>query len=149
MRGLDYLVETLDDEYNLGLQTALTRLIAKRGYTEASSKTAEGVSETRVFAIQQFMKRGVERYVWDSVVRAEGLDPAEAKVRLNWGLQEALDYEKLIDLLGPLGVFVREYGPGIIRPAEMRKILRDIAKLPLEEEEPSQKEPMERRVIAR
>ncbi|NIS81953.1 MAG: hypothetical protein GTO14_17490, partial [Anaerolineales bacterium] len=31
MRGLDYLVESLDDEYNLGLQTALTRLIAKRG----------------------------------------------------------------------------------------------------------------------
>ncbi|NIO75667.1 MAG: hypothetical protein GTO14_17485, partial [Anaerolineales bacterium] len=75
------------------------------------------------------------------------LDPAEAQVRLNWGMPEALDYEKLIDLLGPLGVFVREYGPGIIRPAEMRKILRDVAKLPLEEEEPGEK-PMEARVLA-
>ncbi len=147
MRGLDYLVESLDDEYNLGLQTALTRLIAKRGYTEASSKTAEGVSETRVFAIQQFLKRGLERFVFDSVIKAEGLDPTEAQVRLNWGMPEALDYEKLIDLLGPLGVFVREYGPGIIRPAEMRKILRDVAKLPLEEEEPGEK-PMEARVLA-
>jgi hypothetical protein len=149
MRGLDYLVESLDDEYNLGLQTALTRLIAKRGYTEASSKTAEGVSETRVFAIQQFLKRGLERFVFDSVIRAEGLDPAEAQVRLNWGMPEALDYEKLIDLLGPLGVFVREYGPGIIRPSEMRKILRDVAKLPLEEEEPGEKKLMEARVLAR
>jgi len=149
MRGLDYLVETLDDEYNLGLQTALTRLIAKRGYTEASSKTAEGVSETRVFAIQQFLKRGIERFVFDSVVRAEGLDPAKAKVRLNWGMPEALDYEKLIDLLQPLGAIIQVYGPSVIRTPEMRKILRDIAKLPLEEEEPDQKEPMERRVIAR
>ena len=149
MRGLDYLVETLDDEYNLGLQTALTRLIAKRGYTEASSKTAEGVSETRVFAIQQFLKRGIERFVFDTVVRAEGLDPAEAKVRLNWGMPEALDYEKLIDLLQPLGAIIQVYGPSVIRTPEMRKILRDIAKLPLEEEEPGQKEPLERRVIAR
>ena len=149
MRGLDYLVESLDDEYNLGLQTALTRLIAKRGYTEASSKTAEGVSETRVFAIQQFMKRGVERYVWDSVVRAEGLEPEKAQVRLNWGMPEALDYEKLIELLGALAPIVQVYGPAVIRTPEMRKILRDVAKLPLEKEEPGQKEPMEKRVLAR
>ena len=149
MRGLDYLVETLDDEYNLGLQTALTRLIAKRGYTEASSKTAEGVSETRVFAIQQFLKRGVERYVFDSAVRAEGLEPEKAQVRLNWGMPEALDYEKLIELLGALGPIVQAYGPSVIRTPEMRKILRDVAKLPLEEEETSQERQMEKRVIVK
>lgn len=137
MRGLDYLVETLDDEFNLGLQTALNRLIARRGYTEASSKTAEDVSQTRVYAIQQFLKRGVERYIFDNVVATEGLDPKEAQVRLNWGLPEALDYEKLIELLGTLGPIVQVYGPSLIRTEEMRKILRDVVKLPLEEEEMS------------
>ena len=133
MRGLDYYAETLDDEYNLGLQTPLNRLISKRGFTEASSKTAESVSEDRVFALQQFLKRGVERFLFDRVVAAAGLDPEQAQVRLNWGVPETLDYEKLTAMLGQLAELLK-VNPSVISTVELRKILRDVAKLPLEEE---------------
>jgi hypothetical protein len=134
MRGLDYYVETLDDEYNLGLESALNRLIAKRGYTEASSKTAEEITEDRVFGIQQFLKRAVE-VLFDRVVAQAGLDPVEAQVRLNWGMPEALDYEKLTQILGIVTELLK-VNPSVIGTSELRKILRDVAKLPLEEADP-------------
>jgi hypothetical protein len=134
MRGLDYYVETLDDEYNLGLESALNRLIAKRGYTEASSKTAEGITEDRVFGIQQFLKRAVE-VLFDRVVAQAGLDPVEAQVRLNWGMPEALDYEKLTQILGIVTELLK-VNPSVIGTSELRKILREVAKLPLDEADP-------------
>jgi len=49
-------------------------------------------------------------------------------------MPETLDYEKLIALLSELVLILRDIGPNVITPAELRRILRDIAKLPLEEE---------------
>ncbi len=134
MRGLDYYAEMLDDEYNLGLQSALNRLISKRGYTEASSKEAMGVTEDRVYGFQQFLKRTAEA-VFDRVVAQAGLDPVQAEVRLNWGMPESLDYEKLSQILDQVTELLK-VNPSIIGTMELRKILREVAKLPLEEGEP-------------
>ena len=112
MRGLDFYVETLEDEFVLGLQ----------------------IAERRVLALQRFLKRGVERFLFDRVVAAAGLGPAQAQVRLNWGMPESLDYEKLSEILGQLTELLK-VDPTVIRHDELRKILRDVAKLPLEEEE--------------
>lgn len=137
MRGMDYYVETLDDEYNLGLQTPLTRLIARRGYTEASSRTALEVAENRVFALQQFLKRAAERYIFNPLIAKAGLDPVKAQVRLNWGVPEALDYEKLTAILDKIAAILT-VKPDIVTTQELRRILRDVAKLPLEKEQPQQ-----------
>jgi len=148
MRGLDFYVETLEDEFVLGLQTPLAKLVTKTGFTEASAKAALEIAERRVSALQRFLKRGVERYLFDRVVAGAGLDPKQAQVRLNWGIHEALDYEKLTNLLSHLITILKDVGPDVITPAELRKILRDVAKLPLEEEEKPQ-QMMEVEVLAR
>jgi len=134
MRGLDFYVETLEDEFVLGLQTPLAKLVTKTGFTEASANAALEIAERRVLAIQRFLKRGVERHLFDRVVTQSGLDPKQAQVRLNWGIKEALDYEKLTEMLSQLISILKDIGPNVITPAELRKILRDVAKLPLEEE---------------
>jgi hypothetical protein len=145
MRGMDKYVETLEDEFDLGLQTPLAKLVTKTGFTEASANAALDIGELHIIALRRLLKRSTE-YLFDSVVTAAGLDPKQAQVRLNWGIPEELDYEKLTDLLGHL-VTIMTTMPGVIRGHEMRKILRDVAKLPLEEEEPEQ--PTEVKAIAR
>jgi len=135
MRGLDFYVETLEDEFVLGLQTPLAKLVAKTGFTEASANAAVEITERRVLALQRFLKRGVERHLFDRVVAQAGLDSRQAQVRLNWGLPESLDYEKLTALLTQLIEIVAKIGPNVITPAELRKILRDVAKLPITEAE--------------
>lgn len=132
MRGLDFYVETLEDEFVLGLQTPLAKLVTKTGFTEASANAALTIGERRVSALQRFLKRGVERYLFNRVVVQAGLDPKQAQVRLNWGIKETLDYEKLSALLSQLVLILRDIGPNVIAPTELRKILRDVAKLPLE-----------------
>jgi len=132
MRGLDFYVETLEDEFVLGLQTPLAKLVTKTGFTEASANAALTIGERRVSAMQRFLKRGVERYLFNRVVAQAGLDPKQAQVRLNWGIKENLDYEKLSLLLSQLVLILRDIGPNVITPTELRKILRDVAKLPLE-----------------
>jgi len=134
MRGLDFYVETLMDEFVLGLQTPLAKLVTKTGFTEASADAALDIGERRVMALQRFLKRGVERFLFDRVIAQAGLDPEKAQVRLNWGMPESLDYEKLTQLLGHLVSIVEKVGPNVITAEELRKILRDVAKLPLGEQ---------------
>jgi len=137
MRGLDFYVETLQDEFVLGLQTPLAKLVTKTGFTEASASAALEIAERRVLALQRFLKRGVERNIFDRVVAQAGLDPKQAQVRLTWGMPESLDYEKLTGLLTQLTQIAKDIGPNVVTPEELRKILRDIAKLPLEKEVPN------------
>jgi hypothetical protein len=133
MRGLDFYVETLEDEFVLGLQTPLAKLIIKTGFTEASADAALEIAGRRVLALQRFVKRGVERYLFDRVVASAGLDPVKAQVRLNWGILESLDYEKLTLILSQL-IEILKVAPNVVAPLELRKILRDVARLPLERE---------------
>ncbi|MFQ6073970.1 MAG: hypothetical protein ACE5KC_02005 [Candidatus Bathyarchaeia archaeon] len=86
MRGLDFYVETLEDEFVLGLETPLAKLVTKTGFTEASANAALEIAERRVMALQRFIKRSVERHLFDRVVSQAGLDPQRAQVRLNWGM---------------------------------------------------------------
>ena len=137
MRGLDFYVETLENEHLLGLQTPLTKLFTAPGFTEASANAALEIAERRVLALQRFLKRGVERYLFDRVVAAAGLVPAQAQVRLNWGMPESLDYAKLSQILGQVTELLK-VNPSVIGTVELRKILRDIAKLPLEEQDPEE-----------
>jgi len=151
MRGLDFYVETLEDEFVLGLQTPLAKLVTKTGFTEASAKAALEIAERHVLTMQRFLKRGVERHIFDRVVAQAGLDPSQARVRLNWGIPERLDYEKLTSMLSQL-IEILKTAPNVITAAELRKILREVAKLPLEESEiqvPSQVLEVEKQLVGK
>jgi len=71
---------------------------------------------------------------WKQKARREpkraGFDPKQARCRLNWGMPEALDNEKLAALLPHL---VELQLNAVIKPNEIRSILRDVCKLPLED----------------
>jgi len=136
-RGLERYLDSLEDEFVLGLQTPLAKLVTKTGFTEASANAALEIAERRVLALQRFLKRQVERYLFDKVIAQAGLDPKQAQVKLTWGIPESLDYEKLSQMLGQLTELLK-VDPTVIRHDELRKILRDVAKLPLKEEEPTE-----------
>jgi len=133
-RGIEKYLEILDDEYLIGLQSPISNLLGKSGFKYATAKAAVEVVENLVMAFQRFLKRGVERHLFNKVVAAAGLDPKQAQVRLIWGMAEALDYEKLTQILGQLTELLK-VDPTVISHDELRKILRDVAKLPLEKEE--------------
>ena len=124
-------IEHVLNQVYLGGQTPLPKLFTTPGFTEASAKAAIEIAERKVMALQRFIKRIVEHEIFVPVLEQAGFDPKQAKCRLNWGMPEALDYEKLAALLPQLVVLTRDVMA--IKPGEMRKILRDVCKLPLEE----------------
>jgi len=129
-----YIDHILNQVY-LGGQTPLPKLFTTPGFTEASAKSAIEIAERKVMALQRFIKRIVEREIFTPVLEQGGFDPKEAECRLEWGMPEALDYEKLAKILPYL---VELQLNAVIEPSEIRAVLREVCKLPLEEiERPS------------
>lgn len=84
-RGWEPYVENVTNDFLLGLETPISRLFTTPGFTEASNCTALEAAERKVISLQRFIKRIVEREVFTPMVEQAGYDPAEVKVRLNWG----------------------------------------------------------------
>ena len=123
-RSFDYYIETLMNEFYLGLSTPLPKLFTAPGFTEASANVAVKVDEKRVMALQRLLKRTVERELFIPVLAKAGFNPAKAKVRLNWGVPEKPEYT-ISDVL-------KAYEDGAISRFEVRKILKNLG-WPLEE----------------
>ena len=87
-RGWEAYVDSIVNDFLLGLQTPIPRLFTTPGFTEASARAALEAAERKVMSIQRFIKRAVEAEVFYPVLRAAKYDPLEAKVRLNWGQPE-------------------------------------------------------------
>jgi len=122
-RGFEMHVENITDEFILGLQTPLPKLIIKRGFTEASAKAAIELVERKVKALQRFIKRVVERQVFTPLLEQAGFDPREARVRLHWGVPEQPEL-RIEDVL-------RAFELGVISREEARAMLAEAGwKLP-------------------
>lgn len=91
----------------------MPRLFSTPGFTEASAKAALELQDMLVKPIQRYIKRQVEREIFRPVLEQAGLDPAEARVRLNWGAPEKPEL-LIADML-------RAAELGLIRPEEFRK----------------------------
>jgi len=117
-RGFEMHIENISDEFVLGLQTPLPKLIIKRGFTEASAKAAVELVERKVMALQRFIKRVIERQVFTPLVEQAGFDPREARVRLHWGVPERPDL-RVSDIL-------RAFELGVISREEARSMLAEI-----------------------
>jgi len=110
-----YLDHILDQFY-LGGETPIPKLFTTPGFTEASARAAVEVVERKVMALQRFIKRIVEREIFDPVVEQAGYDSKEAGVRLNWGMETKPEIV-VSDLL-------RAGELGLIRPDEFRGIMK-------------------------
>jgi len=129
-----YIEHILNQVY-LGGQTPLPKLFTTPGFTEASAKAAIEIAERKVMALQRFIKRIVEREIFTPILEQAGFDPKQAECRLEWGVPEVLDYEKLAAILPYL---VELQLNAVVKTSEIRSILRDVCKLPLEKIEKSE-----------
>ncbi|RLI22265.1 hypothetical protein DRO54_01490, partial [Candidatus Bathyarchaeota archaeon] len=117
-RGFDCYIETLMNEFYLGLSTPLPKLFTAPGFTEASANVAVKVDEKRIMALQRLLKRVVERELFAPVLAKAGFNPAKARVRLNWGIPEKPEYT-VSDVL-------KAYEDGAISREEARRILKNL-----------------------
>jgi len=109
----EYYVEHLINQFYLGCETPLPRLFSTPGFTEASAKAALDLQNMLIKPIQRYIKRQVERDIFDVVLAQSGFNPAEAQVRLNWGTEKVPEIV-MADMLKAAEL-------GLIRQEEFRK----------------------------
>jgi hypothetical protein len=84
----EYHIDHVINQFYLGYETPLPRLFSTPGFTEASANAALDLQNLLINSIQRYIKRQVERDIFDTVLTQSGFSPADAKVRLNWGSPE-------------------------------------------------------------
>ena len=109
----EYYIDHIINQFYLGCETPLPRLFSTPGFTEASAKAALDLQDMLIKPTQRYIKRQVERDIFDVVLAQAGFNPAEAQVRLNWGMEEA-PVPEAADLLKAAEL-------GFIRIEEFRK----------------------------
>jgi len=109
----EYYVDHIINQFYLGCETPLPRLFSTPGFTEASAKAALDLQTMLIKPIQRYIKRQVERDIFDVVLTQAGLNPSEAQVRLNWGSEKVPEIV-MADMLKAAEL-------GLIRQEEFRK----------------------------
>ena len=109
----EYYIDHIINQFYLGCETPLPRLFSTPGFTEASARAALDLQNMLINPIQRYIKRQVERDIFDVVLAQEGFNPAEAQIRLNWGSPKTLELVTA-DLL-------KAFELGAITPTEFRK----------------------------
>ncbi|MGB9778333.1 MAG: hypothetical protein ACPLW8_02915 [Candidatus Bathyarchaeales archaeon] len=109
----EYYIDHIINQFYLGCETPLPRLFSTPGFTEASANAALDLQDMLIKPIQRYIKRQVERDIFNVVLTQAGLDPAKAQVRLNWGSPEVPEVV-MADMLKAAEL-------GLIRPEEFRK----------------------------
>jgi len=112
-----YLDHILNQFY-LGGETPLPKLLTTPGFTEASARAAIEVAERKVMALQRFMRRVVEREIFTPLIEQAGLDARKAGCRLNWGQPSLPEIE--------VGDMLKAFELGVIGRIELRNILQKI-----------------------
>jgi len=109
----EFYIEHILNQFYLGCETPLPRLFSTPGFTEASANAALDLQDMLIKPIQRYVKRQVERDIFNPVLRQAEFDPAEAQVRLNWGTPETPEVV--------LADIVKAAELNLIRPEEFRK----------------------------
>lgn len=65
------------NQFIIGGETPIPKIISTPGFTEASVRAAIEVAERKVMALQRFMKRIVEHEIFASIVKQAGYDPGK------------------------------------------------------------------------
>ncbi|MEM3464790.1 MAG: hypothetical protein QXL91_07985, partial [Candidatus Bathyarchaeia archaeon] len=105
----EYYIDYMINQFYLGCETPLPRLFSTPGFTEASARAALELQEMLIKPVQRYIKRQVERAVFAPVLFQAGFNPAEARVRLNWGSPKTPEIS-IADMLkaSELGLISRE-----------------------------------------
>jgi hypothetical protein len=109
----EYYVDHLINQFYLGCETPLPRLFSTPGFTEASANAALELQNILIKPIQRYIKRQVEREIFEVILSQAGLNPTKAQARLNWSPIKT-PQTNLADLL-------KAAEQNLIRPEEFRK----------------------------
>lgn len=109
----EYYVDHIINQFYLGCETPLPRLFSTPGFTEASAKAALDLQSMLVKPVQRYVKRQVERAIFDPILEQAGFDSVKTQARLNWGSPKSPD-AVIADML-------RAAELGLIRSEEFRK----------------------------
>jgi len=109
----EYYIDHIINQFYLGCETPLPRLFSTPGFTEASANAALELQDMLISPIQRYIKRQVERDIFDVVLAQSGYDSTEAQARLNWGSPETPEVV-MADLIKAAEL-------SLIRPEEFRK----------------------------
>ncbi|MCW4044813.1 MAG: hypothetical protein NWE94_04775 [Candidatus Bathyarchaeota archaeon] len=112
-QGFVYYIDHIVNQFYLGCETPLPRLFSTPGFTEASARAALDLQDILIRPVQRYIKRHVERELFNVVLWQSRIDPNEAKVRLNWGTPETPELVPS-DLIHAAQL-------SLIRPEEFRK----------------------------
>jgi len=126
--GFAPYIDHMVNQFYLGCETPLPRLFSTPGFTEASANAALDLQSMLIKPLQRYIKRQVEREIFASVLSQSGFNPAEAKVRLNWGSPETP--EIMADDL------IKAAEKGFIREEEFRKNAVKVLNWELWDEQP-------------
>jgi hypothetical protein len=118
-------IEYLNQKIQTGLKTPLLSYL--RNATEASATIMLDYFKEHVGMIQRYLKRKVEKEIFEPVVKAEGISEVP---RLNFGMPRT-GVEGL--QIGDIAALAR-MDVGVLSPAQARDLLRKIG-LPVEEEQ--------------
>jgi hypothetical protein len=121
-------IDHIMGQINMGGQSPVSALLVDPKYaTKATAETAAALVERKVMALQRFIKRTIEKEVFDPVVKQENMDPQKAAIRLNWGIPEKPNINAMLPVLAQIATA----RPDVITTPELRNILIDMG-LPLE-----------------
>jgi hypothetical protein len=109
----EYYVDHIINQFYLGCETPLPRLFSTPGFTEASANAALELQNMLIQPVQRYIKRHVERELFDAVLKQAGLNPDQAQIRLQWSPYKTKEVSAT-DLL-------KAAEQGLIRPDEFRK----------------------------
>ncbi len=100
MRGLDLYVEKIWNSYYIALQTPIPQLFSGDQLTQASASSALTIAEVgKIDDLRRYIKRLIEREFFIPWLDDAGLDPKQAKVRLNWRLMQRPDANVLLPII--------------------------------------------------
>jgi hypothetical protein len=109
----EYYVDHIINQFYLGCETPLPRLFSTPGFTEASANAALELQNMLIRPVQRYIKRQVERELFDTVLAQAGINPAKAQVRVNWSSYKKQELN-VNDML-------KAAEQGLIRQEEFRK----------------------------
>jgi hypothetical protein len=109
----EHYIDHIVNQFYLGVETPLPRLFSTPGFTEASARAALELQSMLIKPIQRYIKRQVERDLFDVVVKQAGLNVVAAGIRLNFGSPESPEVN--------VGDMLKAKELGLISKEEFRK----------------------------
>jgi len=92
------LIDRFDKEYAIATKTPLIELATSNDFNYASSQTALQTMLPLLGSFQRAYKRFIEKCIYEPIILKAGKNPKIINARINWGVQEKLTVEQILQI---------------------------------------------------